>query len=61
VARTEVPGPHSPCDLSIVEAEIHSGANGVELRPAGKCNLLNLLSFEEQATFAAFCPIFLNH
>ena len=50
MVRTEVPGLRSPFNLSIVEIEIHSGniehsdANGVELHPAGKCNLLNLHS-----------------
>jgi hypothetical protein len=57
--RTEAPGLHSRCDLSIVDVGIdsenveHPGANEVELRPAGKLNLPNLHSFEEEVIFAA--------
>ena len=48
VARTEVPCLHSPCILSTVEVDIHSGnvehSDTIEvvLRPTGKFNLLNL-------------------
>jgi len=51
-------------DLSIIEAEIHSEnvehpcANGVELRPVGKWSLLNLHSFEEEASFANWVHLF---